>query len=135
MVLNVGRLVLSILTSSGKASLRSLPAVSSDHLLPWSCGVVRLRRMTFRIWVKINLFFKEGDRLEIDHHIPRALGGGSGYVNLQLMHRHCHDQKTTADESLAARGTHDKSQPIEEPDDANVSRPVLKPSGGGEPPA
>ncbi len=28
MVLNVGRLVLSILTSSGKASLRSLPAVS-----------------------------------------------------------------------------------------------------------
>ncbi len=27
-----------------------LPAVSSDHLLPWSYGVVRLQRMTFQFW-------------------------------------------------------------------------------------
>jgi len=31
-----------------------------------------------------------------------------------------------------ANGTHDKGQITEEPDDANVSRPVLKPSGGGD---
>jgi len=31
------------------------------------------------------------------------------------------------------QGTDDSSQAIEEPDDANVSRPVLKPSGGGDP--
>jgi RNA-directed DNA polymerase len=80
-----------------------------------------------------HLYFKEGDQLEIDHRIPRALGGTDVYVNLQLLHRHCHDQKTAADGSSATRGTPDKSQTIEEPDDANVSRPVLKPSGRGNP--
>jgi len=80
-----------------------------------------------------HLYFKEGEQLEIDHRVPRALGGTDVYVNLQLLHRHCHDQKTTADGSSATRGTPDKSQTIEEPDDANVSRPVLKPSGRGDP--
>lgn len=79
-----------------------------------------------------HLYFKEGDQVEIDHWIPRVLGGPDWYSNLQLLHRHCHDQKTAADIS-AMNGTRDKSQPIEEPDDINVSRPVLKPSGGGDP--
>ena len=80
-----------------------------------------------------HLYFKEGDQLEIDHRIPRALGGTEGYINLQLLHRHCHDQKTAADGSSTTRGAPDKGQTIEEPDDANVSRPVLKPSGRGDP--
>lgn len=80
-----------------------------------------------------HLYFKEGDQLEIDHQVPRALGGTDVYVNLQLLHRPCHDQKTTTDGSLATRGAPDKSQTIEEPDDANVSCSVLKPSGGGDP--
>jgi RNA-directed DNA polymerase len=79
-----------------------------------------------------HLYFKEGDQLEIDHWIPRVGGGPDWYSNLHLLHRHCHDQKTAADVS-ATKGTRDKSQPIEEPDDINVSRPVLKPSGGGDP--
>ncbi|MCC0177560.1 HNH endonuclease [Waterburya agarophytonicola K14] len=43
------------------------------------------------------LRFREGDLLEIDHKIPRALGGKDEYKNLQLLHGHCHDDKTALD--------------------------------------
>lgn len=43
------------------------------------------------------LYFKEGDILEIDHIIPRSQGGKDRYENLQLLHRHCHDTKTARD--------------------------------------
>jgi RNA-directed DNA polymerase len=56
------------------------------------------------------LYVKDGDQLEIDHRIPKTLGGTDLYVNLQLLHRHCHDQKTALDGSGAAkRGTDDKT--------------------------
>ncbi|MHC5744917.1 MAG: HNH endonuclease [Nostoc sp.] len=32
-----------------------------------------------------------------DHKIPRALSGKDEYKNLQLLHRHCHDEKTAFD--------------------------------------
>jgi RNA-directed DNA polymerase len=63
------------------------------------------------------LYFTDGDRLERDHMLPTALGGKDNYSNLQLLHRHCHDQKTAADGSRAVRGTADNSQAIEEPDE------------------
>ena len=40
------------------------------------------------------LSFQEWDVLEVDHKIPRALSGKDEYKNLQLLHRHCHDEKT-----------------------------------------
>lgn len=40
------------------------------------------------------LFFKYGDALEVDHIIPRALGGAITYHNQQLLHCHCHDSKS-----------------------------------------
>ena len=43
------------------------------------------------------LHFREGDLLETDHNIPRALGGKDEYRNLQLLHGHCHDEKTALD--------------------------------------
>ena len=43
------------------------------------------------------LHFREGDLLETDHNIPRALGGRDEYKNLQLLHGHCHDDKTALD--------------------------------------
>lgn len=43
------------------------------------------------------LHFREGDLLETDHNIPRALGGKDEYLNLQLLHGHCHDEKTALD--------------------------------------
>ena len=49
-----------------------------------------------------SLTFRYGDVMEEDHIIPTSKGGKDGYKNLQLLHRHCHDEKTTID------GTYDK---------------------------
>jgi RNA-directed DNA polymerase len=46
------------------------------------------------------LFFRDGDIWEIDHNIPRSKGGKDEYNNLQLLHKHCHDVKTTEDGSV-----------------------------------
>ncbi|MDJ0534399.1 MAG: group II intron reverse transcriptase/maturase [Xenococcaceae cyanobacterium MO_207.B15] len=43
------------------------------------------------------LRFREGDILEEDHILARALGGRDEYKNLQLLHGHCHDAKTALD--------------------------------------
>ena len=43
------------------------------------------------------LHFREGDVLEEDHILATALGGKTEYVNLQLLHGHCHDEKTVLD--------------------------------------
>ena len=48
------------------------------------------------------LSFKYEDVMEIDHIIPRKAGGNSSYKNLQLLHRHCHDEKTKDDLKLIA---------------------------------
>lgn len=45
------------------------------------------------------LFFKDGDLLESDHIIPKALKGNEAIQNRQLLHKHCHDQKTAIDGS------------------------------------
>ncbi|MEG4167500.1 MULTISPECIES: group II intron reverse transcriptase/maturase [unclassified Microcoleus] len=46
------------------------------------------------------LNFMDGDLLEIDHKIPKSLGGKDSLNNYQLLHRHCHDKKTANDGSL-----------------------------------
>ncbi|MEA5606467.1 group II intron reverse transcriptase/maturase [Nostoc sp. UHCC 0252] len=46
------------------------------------------------------LYFREEDVLEIDHIIPKILGGKDEYKNLQILHKHCHDEKTTEDGSV-----------------------------------
>jgi RNA-directed DNA polymerase len=43
------------------------------------------------------LYFRNGDLLEVDHKIPKALKGKDAYYNLQVIHRHCHDIKTADD--------------------------------------
>jgi CRISPR/Cas system Type II protein with McrA/HNH and RuvC-like nuclease domain len=69
------------------------------------------------------LYFRDGDVLEIDHITPKSQGGRDEYKNMQLLHRHCHDKKTAADNSTA-RDTHDKGQIIEEPCEMKVSSTV-----------
>lgn len=76
------------------------------------------------------LHFREEDVIEADHIIPKSKGGKDEYKNLQLLHRHCHDEKTRFDGSL--RGTRDKSQVIEEPCEGKLSRTVLKTSSSGD---
>ena len=48
-------------------------------------------------------FFKDEDLMEIDHITPKSLGGNNSYNNLQLLHRHCHDEKTASDGSLGRK--------------------------------
>ncbi len=45
------------------------------------------------------LYFRESDLAEVDHIIPKSKGGKDTYKNLQLLHRHCHDVKSTDDNS------------------------------------
>ncbi|MTJ50672.1 reverse transcriptase domain-containing protein [Dolichospermum sp. UHCC 0259] len=45
------------------------------------------------------LYFREQDVMEVDHKIPQSIGGKDEWVNLQLLHRHCHDEKTALDGS------------------------------------
>ncbi|OJJ11400.1 group II intron reverse transcriptase/maturase [Roseofilum reptotaenium AO1-A] len=46
------------------------------------------------------LYFTDTDLVEVDHIIPKSLGGKDVYNNLQLLHKHCHDKKTANDGSL-----------------------------------
>lgn len=46
-----------------------------------------------------NTHFHHDEILEVDHIIPISLGGKDEYKNLQLLHRHCHDTKTSQDGS------------------------------------
>jgi len=50
------------------------------------------------------------DQLEIDHITPRSLGGKDDYKNLQLLHRHCHDQKTAIDGSMSRTHDHETTE-------------------------
>jgi RNA-directed DNA polymerase len=79
-----------------------------------------------------NLYIRSEDLIEVDHIIPRSQNGKDNYSNIQLLHRHCHDTKTTMDIKSPVGSTHIKGQNTEEPDDAKVSRPVLKTSGSRE---
>ena len=40
-----------------------------------------------------NLYFWGSDVVEIDHYIPKSLGGGDEMSNLMALHRHCHDER------------------------------------------
>jgi RNA-directed DNA polymerase len=46
---------------------------------------------------RCGLHYCAGDVLEVDHIIPTASGGKDGYDNWQLLHGHCHDEKTAED--------------------------------------
>jgi RNA-directed DNA polymerase len=48
------------------------------------------------------LYFKESDALEQDHIVPKRLQGKDGFYNQQLLHKHCHDQKTATEPKVAA---------------------------------
>ena len=61
-------------------------------------------------WCGLN--FQDWDALEVDHIIPKALSGKDEYKNLQLLHRHCHDEKTALDLKEIRRKDHSKFQEL-----------------------
>ncbi|PIG91259.1 hypothetical protein CSQ79_22710 [Gloeocapsopsis sp. IPPAS B-1203] len=77
------------------------------------------------------LHFHMDDAIEI-HHI----NGNHRNIkmeNLTAIHRHCHDRIHGGNGNLSTLlSTHVKGQSGEEPDERKLSRPVLKPSMGGD---
>jgi len=57
------------------------------------------------------LLFRSGDVMEVDHIKPKSKGGRDNYKNLQLLHRHCHDQKTALDGSLGKKSGCNSAKP------------------------
>ena len=49
------------------------------------------------------LYFTSTDIVEVDHIKPTSLGGKDTYDNIQLLHRHCHDAKTSTDGSMHSK--------------------------------
>lgn len=44
-----------------------------------------------------------GDKIEVDHVIPRALFGSDDMQNLEALHKPCHRAKTSVDVSVIAK--------------------------------
>jgi RNA-directed DNA polymerase len=105
-----------------------------DH--PLTTGrIVILLKCQHGLCSRCGLLLTDRDSIEVDHIIPRSCGGVHDLTNMQVLHGHCHDQKSAEDGSLAQRrqrGIHDKDHLAEEPDEVNVSRPVLKTSRSRE---
>ena len=74
------------------------------------------------------LYFLVGEKMEVDHIIPKQMGGNDALYNLQLLHQHCHHVKTARDNGY--QGTDDSRQVTEEPCEDKSSRTVLEPSLG-----
>jgi len=58
------------------------------------------------------LYFKDGDKWEVDHIISKSQGGTNNKDNLQLLHLHCHDKKTAKDSSLRTSNRSQVEKPI-----------------------
>jgi RNA-directed DNA polymerase len=54
-------------------------------------------------------YFAPSDLVEVDHIVPRSLGGKDEYKNLQLLHRHTRDDKTALDNANAVSLTMEQS--------------------------
>lgn len=91
------------------------------NLVYWSTRMGQHPQMPSRIAILLKrqkgkcshcgLFFKDEDVLEIDHIIPKSKGGKDEYYNWQLLHRHCHDKKTTFNGSLGSKSGCNSAEP------------------------
>jgi len=80
-----------------------------DHVY-WSVRMSSYNRLPTRVTKLLKLqngkcpycktAFQWESVMEVDHIIPKALGGKDAYNNLQLIHKHCHVSKTRIDRSL-----------------------------------
>ena len=99
--------------------------IGLNELLTKEIGLIRQRKLIKRqngycTWCKT--LFTEDSFVEVDHIIPRSLGGKDEYKNLQLLHKHCHIEKSRIDGSRSKKTNIQLGQ---EPDEVKVSRPDL----------
>ena len=88
----------------------------------WSIRQRKLikRQNGYCTWCKT--LFTEDSFVEVDHIIPRSLGGKDEYKNFQLLHKHCRIEKSRM---AGSRGNKTNIQLGQEPDEVKVSRPDL----------
>jgi RNA-directed DNA polymerase len=80
-----------------------------DHIY-WTIRMASYNRLPTRVAKLLKLQkgkcpacqtpFQLDSVMEVDHIIPRALGGKDRYNNLQLLHKHCHIEKTRIDQQI-----------------------------------
>ena len=73
--------------------------------------ISKLLKKQFGKCTHCKMFFREYDVMEVDHTIPKSKGGKDDYKNYQLLHRHCHDKKTTNDGSLGNKSDCNRVEP------------------------
>jgi RNA-directed DNA polymerase len=73
--------------------------------------VAKLLRQQHGKCTHCGLFFRENDVMEVDHRIPKSLGGKNSFANMQLLHRHCHDTKTANDGSCGTKSGCNSAKP------------------------
>ncbi len=62
-----------------------------------STRIARLLKRQSGRCTRCGRYFTSEDWLEVDHVIPMEIGGCDRYDNWQLLHKHCHHQKTAED--------------------------------------
>lgn len=87
--------------------------------IPWR----KVERAVFKLQQRIYRASRRGD--------VKGGGGDGKTTNLQLLHGHCHDDKTAKDK--AVEGIPDKNRTTEEPCERKRTCTVLKPSQRGRP--
>jgi RNA-directed DNA polymerase len=95
-----GKLASTVLRGEGDSNVPALPDYWSTRLgthpeMPHRKAKLLKQQKGKCPWCELR--FLERDVLEVDHIIPRALRGKDEWKNLQLLHRHCHDEKTAQD--------------------------------------
>jgi len=100
----------NIKTSIGFTKVKGHSSIFDGNLTYWSIRMGKHPEMPKRTALMLKkqkgkcnhcgLFFRENDVIETDHIIPTAAGGKDDYKNLQLLHRHCHDNKIKSDLKL-----------------------------------
>lgn len=84
-------------------------SVFDDHQNYWakrlkshpyfSSGMLKLLKTQKGLCALCHYSFRDGDMMEIDHITPKAAGGEDTYMNLQLLHRHCHHIKSASEKN------------------------------------
>lgn len=97
--------------------------MGKDPMLPKT--ISRLMRQQKGRCLICGLFYKPGDLMEVDHIQPTEQGGKDEENNRQLLHRHCHDQKTASDR-LLYQSTQPKVSDEESPEHEALRAELLK---------
>jgi RNA-directed DNA polymerase len=111
------------------AKVKSESSPYDGNLVYWSTRMGHHPEMPNRIAILLKkqsgkcahcgLNFRETDVIEVDHIIPKSSGGKDSYLNWQLLHRHCHDTKTTQDGSIGDKaGCNNTQQSIPADDES-----------------